>query len=89
MKTMTEQELSEWVDNKGFTAPIGVGITGFIVSAPVLCDLFAGMKLVPADAVVLTQEQARGLVSYPIGLMEAELQAVIDKTKSKVTIPND
>ena len=49
-----------------------------------LDDLLTGMKLVPADAVVLTQEQATGLVSYPIGLMEAELQAAIDLAKGEV-----
>ena len=78
MKTMTEQELNDWVVE--FYHQMSEGA---VMAAR---ELFAGMKLVPADAVVLTLEQAEGIVSYPIGSMEAGLQAAIDLAKGEVKL---
>ena len=64
MKTMTEHELSEWVDDMCATAQVAIGEYAYVVTAPLLRSLFTGMKLVPANAVVLTPEQAEGIVSH-------------------------
>ena len=62
MKTMTEEELIDWI-----------GESTYVMEICFLRDLFAGMKLVPADAVVLTMADAELLLAGKTkGVMQLE-----------------
>lgn len=86
----SEQELMEWVRNSIYHPCNGSAI----VLAEEMFDLFTGMKLVPANAVVLTledAEQIERIATLPIStharLVKAitEAQHTTDKSDAKVS----
>jgi hypothetical protein len=55
----TEKELADWLSYE-----MALDVEGYAVGFGALHGLFTGMKLVPADAVVLTLEDAAAIDEY-------------------------